>query len=386
MTRGALLLAALLAPTVALAEASITGSATGGVEHSDNVYSTPQNGPDPTADQILFVNPKIDAALRTRGLSLSLGYELGYYHYNDQADVIDDRVLHRLNGRAGFVWFDDLDLELVARMEPRPLDYAQPIDDPINLVQQAAFGGRTELRRELGAATRVFLGARGEQVTWLEASQQDEDRLPPEYLTFGPELGAERDVGRSVVVGLTYAYRIQDYDEDATNFPASGDYSAHTGTLRLAVDATEWLAISLEGGASQVDYAEADPALRTLGDLRIAAGGEVLKVTTSVRQNVTQDVNGNAATIQAAHAGFEYTPYAPWGASIRATYGKLRFDEAFGTTEPLSQAFLLAETGVHYRIAAGVIELGLSHHESIPEGAEEKVVVNRASVRVGGRF
>jgi hypothetical protein len=108
------------------------------------------------------------------------------------------------------VWFDDLDLELTGRMEPRPLTYSQPIDDPINLVQQAAAGGRVELRRALGAggATRLFLGARGEQVTWLEASPQDEDRLPPEYLTFGPELGAERDVGAAA-----QAHAIHDQDQ-----------------------------------------------------------------------------------------------------------------------------------------------------------------------------
>lgn len=369
---------------VLFAQASLSGSATGGIEHSSNVYSVGEDQTE-TADEILFVTPSLEAALKTRGLALSAAYSLDYYHYQKEEDL--DRALHQLDARAGFVWWDDVDLELVGRLDTRPLTYSQPIDDPLNQAQEAAAGARFELRRELGPATRVAIGYRGEQVTWLETNANDDEALlPPDYLSHGPEASVERDVGRRLVVGALYQFRMQDYDEAADNFPPSGDYSAHSGTARVGLDATDWLSASLSLGFSQLDYAEADPATRQLGDLRLVAGGDVAKVSASVRQNSTQDVFGNPAQTRTATAGFDYTPYAPWGAGVAASYGELSFEEAVSGVEAGSQAFVMGQASVEYKVSVGVLQLAASHHESLPEGSDAKIVVNRASLRLGGRF
>lgn len=370
---------------VLLAQASLSASATGGVEHSSNVYAVPEDQTE-TADEILFVTPSFEAALKTRGLALSADYSLGYYHYQKEDDL--DRVLHRLDAKAGFVWWDDLDLELTGRLEPRPLSYAEPVDDPTNQAQEAAAGGRFALRRELGRSTRVGIGYRGEQVTWLEANDEDEGRLPADYLRHGPEASVERDVGQRLVVGLVYDYRMQDFDEESENFPPTGDYAAHTGTARVGLDATDWLSASLSFGFSQVDYADADvdDGARMLGDVRLVAGGDVARISASARQNSTQDVFGNPAQTRAVVTGFEYTPYAPWGLGLGASYGELSMEDPITSSETSSQAFVLGQASVHYKISVGVLELAGSHHESLPEGSDSKVVVNRASFRLGGRF
>jgi hypothetical protein len=46
----------------------------------------------------------------------------------------------------------------------------------------------------------------------------------------------------------------------------------------------------------------------------------------------------------------------------------------------------MAELSVFYKVAVGVIEIAGSHHESLPSGDQDKITVNRASLRLGGRF
>ena len=383
-------LASLLAlfPAAAFGEASISGSASGGVEHSSNVYSVPEDAAvKETPDQIIFVTPSLKAALVTRGVDLSADYSLGYYHYQAESDL--SRALHRLNAQAALVWWDNLDLAAEGRLDPRIVSYAQPLNDPANQVQQAAVGGRLVLRREFGQSTRGSIGYLGEQVTWLEAHTDDKDRLPPDYLTHGPRLDIERDIGRRLVVGAEYRFRMQDYDEAADNYPPTGDYSAHTGTARLGLDATDWLSLSVAYGFSQIEYTDGDPdnrsATRGLGDARITAGGDVARISASARQNQTQDILGNPAVTQSAGLNADYTPYAPWGLGVGASYGEIDYDDSVGTSIA-GQAFVLGEASAFYKVSVGELTIAGSHHESIPEGSESKIVVNRASVRLGGRF
>lgn len=374
-------------PVLAHAEASISGTAGGGVEHSSNVYSAP-DGVKGTPDEILFVTPSLEAALVTRGVDLSATYSLGYYHYQAEQDL--SRALHTLFAKAALVWWDDLDLEINGRLDPRVVSYASPIDDPTNQVQQAAAGGRLMLRREFGASTRGSAGYVGEQVTWLETHEDDEDRVPPGYLAHGPELAVERDVGPRLVFGADYRYKIQDYDESADKVPPTGDYTSHTVTGRFGLDATDWLSLSMAYGFSQVAYAKGDPddrsATRGLADVRLTAGGDVARLAMSARQNATQDIFGNPAETRAAKMGVDYTPYAPWGLGVGATYGEIDYDDSAAQATGGSQAFVLGEASVFYRVAVGEISLGASHHESLRERSDEKIVVNRASFRLGGRF
>lgn len=378
-------------PALAGAQASLSGSATGGVEHSSNVYSVPEDDADgETADQIVFVTPSLKAALVTRGVDLSADYTLGYYHYQAEQDL--SRALHRLAARAALVWWDNVDLELVGRLDPRVVSYNRPLDDPRNQMQQAAVGGRFMLRRELGAATRGSVGYRGEQVTWLEAHEDDEDRLPPDYLTHGPELILERDVGRRLVVGVEYQFRLQTYDDEAAgNAPRSADYTSHTGTGRLGLDATDWLSLSMAYGFSQIEYAKGEDVeslstTRALADVRVTAGGEVARISASARQNSTQDILGNPATTRFAKLGADYTPYAPWGIGVAASYGEIDYEDLATQVPGTPQAFVAGEASLFYRISVGELSIGANHHESVPEGSDAKIVVNRASVRLGGRF
>jgi len=391
MTRVASLFAVLsLVPAVAGAEASISGTAAGGVEHSSNVYAVPEDAPGgETADQILFVKPSLKAALATRGIDLSATYALDYYHYSEETDL--SRALHRLDARGALVWWENVDLALHGRLDPRVVSYTEPLDDPTNQVQQAAAGGNLTLRREFGQSMRGSIGYLGEQVTWLEAHEDDEDRLPPDYLTHGPELMIERDIGRRLVLGVEYRFRVQDYDETADNAPPTGDHSSHTATGRLGLDATEWLSVSMAYGFAQVEYTTGDPdnrsATRGLADVRATAGGEVARLSVSARQNATQDILGNPAVTRAAKLGADYTPYAPWGLGVAGTYGQIEYDDSVTQViGPANQTFVLGEASVFYRISVGELSLAGSHHESLPEGSDPKVSVNRASVRLGGRF
>ena len=372
-----------VAPAAASAEASVDVDASGAAEYSSNVYSAP-DGIDPIADQILSVRPKLEAQLETRGLSLSAAYRLDYYHYTNETDL--SRALHRLDARAALVWWDDVDLELVGRLEPRAVSFSAPIDDPTNQVQQAGAGGRFAYRREFGPSTRGSVGYRGEQVTWLELHEQDDGRLPPEYFTHGPELSVERDVGRRLVVGLDYGYRFQDYDESSDVYPPTGDYAAHQAQVRAGLDATDWLSLSAAVGMAQVEFAEADPESRQLADLRVTAGGDVARLSANYRQHLTQDVFGNPIDTRAARLVGEYTPYAPWGVGLAASYGELAFQESRLGLPASAQAFVLGEARVFYQVSAGIVELAASHHESLPEGGDPKIVVDRASLRLGGRF
>lgn len=367
----------------AYGQSHITGAATGGIEHTSNAYSVPVDQ-EPIADQILSIRPMFEGVLETRGMSLTAAYRLDYHHYQTEAGL--SRAFHTLDGSGALIWWDDVDLELTARLAAVPVSLAAPVSDPTNQFQQGALGGRVVYRREMSAATRVKAGYVGERVTWLEVHTSDRDRLPADYVSHGPAVGVERDISRTILAGLDYRYVMQVYDgeEEGLLRPPAENLAAHSVQARTRMDPTEWLAVQAAIGFQHVDYELSDPALRLLADVTVRAGGDVAATSVFYRENHTQDVYGQPATIRGAGVSGEYSPWAPWGVRLGASYGEL----VFGPDSPVTQieSHVLGEASFFYQVQLGQLEIAASRHQSLPISGEAPVVVDRASLRLGGRF
>ena len=80
----------------------------------------------------------------------------------------------------------------------------------------------------------------------------------------------------------------------------------------------------------------------------------------------------------------------PWSAGAGASYGSLHyvFPVIPGTATPnVEQAFVEADARASYRISVATLTLAALHHQSLPaDSTQNKIVVNRASITLGGKF
>ena len=276
-------------------------------------------------------------------------------------------------------------------LAPQPLSYANPLLDPVNDVQQSRSSAHAGLHHEFGRSTRGSLAYRGEYVTYFEVHKND--ALPPSFLVHGPELTAERDLGPLTSVGALYTYRTETYDSVKAGQLVPRDWQGHVAELSVRSTPTEWLGVRARGGFKSITYTDNKEAkTRLVADGDAVAGGDVGRVELQLSHDLTQDILGNAATLTRVGLGADYTPSAPWTARVGASYGQhdLIFPAAATTTLKTHQGFVEGTAGASYRISPGILTLGVMHHESTTKidavSTQAKVVVNRATLSLGGKF
>ena len=378
----------------AFAQSTVNADVEARGEFTDNATLVPEKPVDPTvkkqADQILVANPAIEAKADTRGVKASLRYELNYFHYSKLSKL--DRALHDLDAQAALVYWDSLDLDAREILAPQPLSYASPLLDPVNDVQQTRSSAHAGIHHEFGRSTRGSLAYRGEYVTYFDVHKNDPKF--PSFLVHGPELTAERDLGPLTTVGLLYSYRIETYDQSKTENTGALDWQGHVAELTARSTPTEWLALGARAGVKAITYTKSkETKTRFVGDADAVAGGEIGRLALQLSDDVTQDVLGNPATLARVGLGADYTPTAPWSAHLGASYGmlELEFPASAVSTVKTKQGFVEGIAGFSYRISPGILTLGAMHHESttkvdVPGAADSKIVVNRGTLSLGGRF
>lgn len=381
-----------LAPIEARAQENVTGDrlsaeVRGGAEVTDNVRLVPVGE---ESDTIYQVTPSITGRVERRGFMASLRYRLDYWHFQDASDL--DRALHDMEAKLGLTWFENIDLEAYDKLVPTSISFGRgPLEDPLNNVQANHAGGKLSLRRPLGESTRILAGYTGERVDYLEVHK--DDAFPPEYFLHDPGVALERDLGRRASMRIGYRYRLQDFDDK--NAPLTGDATSHIGTLRAVFAPVQWVELEGAYGLQRVSY-ENEPFgaapgaltrgktdLRHIGHAQVKAGGEIASVIAAWDQQVTTDVLGNPAEVRIASLGADYTPFAPWGLSLEAAYGK---QNLFFDPNNTPDSFVQARAGLSYRISVGTIEATGQRFQSLEGDQDARIEVNRFGLRLGGSF
>jgi hypothetical protein len=373
-----------LLPSAALAQNSIEGDVSGLAEITDNARLAPE-GATKDSDTVFTVRPSVVGKAETRGVIASLRYTLSYYHYSKDHDL--DRALHDLAADAKLVWWDNVDLEASEDLIPVPVDFGGPIDNPVNQVQSSHLRGHADYEHEFGPLTRGEIGYVAERVDYLEVHKNDP--RPPEYLMHGPALSVDRDLGPRAGITADYRFRMIAFDRNAST-PTTGNSTAHVIAVRPHYTPNDELELSGALGYQLVSYENSSGSKgRILINAHVRGGNELLAGLLDYDQHVTQDVAGNSVDEKIATIGGAFTPTAPWGMGLRASYGRMDtvLDPA---VNPLGdRAFAEAGANVFYRISVGTIELAGTHHEGLDAGSGSTapiVKVNRFSLRLGGTF